>query len=351
MRTDTLTAAHGIEARSGARAPGSRLQHYLALAGLPFLAWQAWNWVAWLASGPEPVTRYRDADSASWVAARVFEVLIVVASVAIGVFVVRGCRRAGRLTFDGQLVIASALLVWWDPITDFYQPLFLYSSNWTNLNTWCSQTPFVVNVECGRLPEPMIFIPLVYTFGFLGCCLIVNAVMRGVARRRPQIRAGALLAIGLLGAMLVYLIMDSAMIRLDLWKWAGYPDATSLFAGENKVPLPMALAALNFLGAIAATRYFKDDHGRTFLERGLEHLAPKQRTRLSLLALVGFTQVMFAITIVLTIIPGPYSSPWPEYPAHLINDLCDNGTVQGTAYGPCPGDPGYLAPLRGVPSS
>lgn len=325
---------------------GWTYHHWLALAGGPFLLWQAWNYVAWLAAGPRAVTAYRDHHVAAWGAARVFEAAIVVASLGIATFVVRGCLRERRLTFDAQIVLAGALLVWWDPITNFIQPLFLYSSEWTNLNTWCGQAPFVINPQCGALPEPIVFIPLVYSFGFLGCAVIVNGIMAALRRRRPDLPAAGLVAAGLVGGMTIYLVMDSVMMRLNLWKWAGYPDALSIFGKQSKIPLSTALAAMVFFGSLVSVRFFRDDRGRTVFERGLDHLPARRRALLSFAAFVGFTQVVFAVTITLTIVPGPYASPWPTYPAHTVNGLCDNGAFHGTAYGPCPGNPGYRAPLR-----
>jgi hypothetical protein len=328
------------------RKPTWRLQHYLAFAGVPFLVWQAWNYVAWLADGPAQITDRRDTDTAAWTGARIFEPLIVVVALIVLVWVVRGCRRAGRLTFDAQICLAGVTLLWWDPITNFYQQLFLYSSNWTNLNTWCGQAPFIVNPECGRLPEPMIFIPLVYTFGFLGGVAPVNALMGVIRRRRPETSAAALVGVAVACGALIYLILDSLMIRLNLWKWAGYPDALGLFGRGHKVPMTTILAAMTFWGTLAATRFFKDDRGRTFIERGLDHVAPGRRTLLTQFALIGFLQLVFTVTIALTVVTGPYSNDWPDYEDHLINQVCDNGNITGTPYGPCPGSPGYQAPIR-----
>jgi hypothetical protein len=33
-----------------------------------------------------------------------------------------------------------------------------------------------------------------------------------------------------------------------------------------------------------------------------------------------------------------------HYPAYINNGLCDIGPVHGSAYGPCPGTPGFSAP-------
>jgi hypothetical protein len=43
---------------------------------------------------------------------------------------------------------------------------------------------------------------------------------------------------------------------------------------------------------------------------------------------------------------GPYEEPWPKLPRDLVGNICDAPGITGTAYGPCPGSPGFRMPGR-----
>ena len=75
------------------------------------------------------------------------------------------------------------------------------------------------------------------------------------------------------------------------------------------------------------------------------------RTAVTVFATVAiFSMSMWALLLV-QIPAGLHASPYPEdYPAHLINGLCNipgnpNSTAP-TAYGPCPGSPGFRMPVN-----
>jgi hypothetical protein len=313
------------------------------------LVWAGWTIAAWLRAGPVSITEYRDTGSASWIAARVYEVVMVAVSIAVLGFVVRSCRRQGRLTWDAQLCIAGALAYWQDPLANFVQPIFLYSSNWINLNAWCSQAPFVVNADCGRVPEPVLFIGLVYGFGLPAAAILGGFVLRGIARRFPDITPGKLIAGALVVGMVVDLLFEVPVIRLNLWHYPGFPDSFALFGGQHRYPLFLSLCAALSFGVVSVVRHFKDDRGRTILERGLDDLSPRRATLTSLLATIGLLQLCLVAINVILIFGGLYSGPWSGEPAHVINGVCDTAGFSQTRYGTCPGDPGYRAPLRHLP--
>jgi hypothetical protein len=319
----------------------------LALAGAGCLAVQGWVWLSWLADGPEPVRQYRDHDSTSWYVARFFEGLIVLVAVGMLVHLVRSCRRERRLTFDAMLCLAGAAAYWIDPIDNWLQPLFMYSSNWVNLANWSGHVPFVVNPDAGRMPEPVLFIGLCYTFGFPAFLMVINAGMGWARRRWPGLSFARLLGLTLLAGAAIDVIFELPMFKLRMWAYPGTPDVGIFPHGATKFPLvEIAVAGLVF-GGLAALRFFKDDRGRNVLERGAAHLKPRLRGPASVLALVAVTNVAFFTAGVVEMAVGLYAAPYKKMPAHLVNGLCDAPGFTGTRYGPCPGSPGYRIPLRG----
>jgi hypothetical protein len=327
-----------------------RRQHYLAVVGCLFLAWGAWTVLAWLAAGPAPVTAYRDPTSSAYTLSKVYEVVAVLLILGVGTHVVHGCLREQRLTFDAQLCIAGLLAYWQDPFYNFFVPTNLYSSNFVNLGSWCSYAPFVINKACSGSPEPLLVIGAIYLVGFLVCAMLGGWVLRTVATRIP----GASLAKGLLFlavfAIVADLLIDGIASQLNLWNLF-IPSGVSIGTAARPFPFTLPLSAILFFGAPTLARYSRDDRGRTMFERGLDHLRPRTHKALSFLALVGYMQLMVAVTILLTIAPlGLYANRSPAYPAYIINGQCDIGPFHGSAYGPCPGTPDFSAPLRHLPN-
>ena len=94
-------------------------------------------------------------------------------------------------------------------------------------------------------------------------------------------------------------------------------------------------------------RNFKDDRGRSFLERGLEHHSPRAGRGITLLAMyVMFQFVMWVPGNLPQGLASFYAPQWPKMPPHLLNNACDAPDVAGTRYGPCPGSPGFGMPGR-----
>lgn len=337
--------------RSAAGRPPWAWPQFLALVGVAFLIWQAWTIGAWLIEGPRASTEFRDTSSGAWIAARIYEAVAVLVAVTVVTLVVRQCRRERRLTFDGQLCIGGALCFWLDPVANMFQPVYIVSSNFVNVGNWCSQMPFLPNNDCGRVPEPIIFMGLLYVSGFVVCGHVLGGFLRRVRRRFPTISWFRLL-LALAGLALLFdMAVEMPPIILHLWNYPSYPDSLSLLGHQTKYPIFLAVGAILGWGAVGLVHSIRDDRGRTIFEQRLDHLTPRRRTLVSTLAVIAYMNLMvFAVDLTLAL-GGPYASPWRGLPAHVVNGVCDtaDGTITGTRAGPCPGDPSYRVPMRNLP--
>ena len=334
-----------------ARRPRWSLPHWLAIFGAVCLVWGGWTMIAWLADGPFTITQWQDPDSGSWIAARVLEGALALTGIGFTVHLGRQCWRQRSLVFDAKLSLASLTLLWMDPLSNFAQPIFMQSSNWTNVNAWCGHMPLVVNPDCGRMPEPILFLALAYPFGWLAMVMIMNAGMRAARRRWPDLSTAKLVAGTVVAGAVVDIALEAPMVGFRLWNYTGAgPGWLSIFGRNHRFPLAEVVAGAMIFATLALIRFMKDDQGRTVVERGLDHLPPRRRTLLSLLALTGVTNLLLAIATVMVVVTGPYADPYPKMPDHLVNGLCDAPGWEGrTRYGPCPGSPGYRAPIRTLP--
>ena len=324
-----------------------RLAHWLAALGIPILFWELWTVTAWLADGPHQITEYRNGRTVDWYAARVFEGLMILVAIAVLIEVIRGCRREHRiLTFDVMFCMCGATLFWADAGANFFQPVFTNSSNWVNLNNTCGHMPFVVNPDCGRVPDPLLFLLPMEIFGILGATMLLGAVVRRARRRWPRMTTPQVLGVLLLSGMALA-AFEPLAIALNLWSYGGAPLALPVGKGMTYPLFPELIGFGAWFAMVASVRIFRNDRGERFVERGLEHHSPRVRKAITLLALYTFLQLAIWGPATAPLFPlGIYAKQWPKMPAHVANGLCDMPGLEGTAYGPCPGTAKYRMPGR-----
>ena len=328
---------------------GSGVTPAAVLAGFGGLivAYELWTWGAWLLAGPTQITAYRNRADVSWGVARDYEVLILVVATVLLVRVVRQCRAQRRLVFDAQLLIAGVAALFWDPFGNFVQPAFFYSSNWLNLNSWTGFAPLVVNPDASRLPEPL-FICLVYPFGLLAFAIIMNDAMRRFRRRRPAASNLAVLIVGSLAGYGLGMALEAPMFLLHLWSLPGAPAALSLFGNDHRYAAVEYVTTGFVFAGWGAVRWFRDDHGRAFTERGFDRLAPGPRRAAGVLATVGWCCSLLLVLQLIVNLFAFRADPYPAgFPRHLVNGMCDVGATTGTRYGPCPGSDHFRLPTPG----
>ena len=326
---------------------------YLAVVGAIGVVWGTWSIVAWLLDGPSSITRFQDRDSANWIAARVYEAFAIAVALGMGWHVIRGCIRARGLTLDGRMVLAGLTIIWLDPLENFVQPVLAYSSNWVNLGSWCGHVPLIVNPDCGRMPWPILFDPLVYAFGLLLFAKIIGAFLRWT-QPRWSLNTGQTIALTMAVSVGANIVFELPVVALQLWVFPGSPVAADpfrfLLGAGSRYPVTELIAGSLIIAGYALAIHFKDDRGRTIFDRGLEGLSPTRRAAISTLAISGFLHLFLILGVVMVVATGFYADPYPKLPPYVLNDLCDGPGVTGTAYGPCPGTPGYRAPFRTLPA-
>lgn len=339
-----------VEPKTGGRPRQVPAAYILATIGALVAGYALWTWGSWLADGPEQITASRDRDSISWPVARAYEVIMVVAVAWVCVHLFRQCRRERRVVFDVVMVVAGFFTLFWDPMVNWMQPNFMYSSNWLNLNTWVDNAPGVVNPTANLMPQP-VFIMLIYPFGLLIFAMIVNHGMGVLRRRRPGTSNLALIAFGYAYGWVIAFALEAPAFLTNLWGLPGAPATLSFFGNDQRFAWPEYLTTAIVFTTFASVRYFQNDKGQTIGERGLEGLSAGMRLVVSTLATIAmFAMSMWALLLVQ--IPGGFHSSVypPGYPAHQINGLCDipgnENWTEPTAYGPCPGSPGFRMPVK-----
>jgi hypothetical protein len=271
-------------------------------------------------------------------------------------WVVRPWRRERRLTTDGMLALAGGMLFFWDMGMNYTSVSLLYNSNLLNLGAWANGSwPTWTSPNANLLPEPLLICIPGYTCLVFAQVVLMLWLLRRIKSRWPGIGPLRTVATIVIGLTVIDTIIETVLLRTGVYAYPSAIRSISLFAGHTyQVPMSETFLFGGLgLGAIACLSHFRDDCGRTLVERGLDHVRAGARGKQTVKFLAIFGAVHLAF-FVLYFIPqqwfASHGDRWPAgYKSYMINGMCDYpggaGAVQLREVRgvPCPG-PGVAFP-------
>jgi hypothetical protein len=304
-----------------------------ALVGALMLAMVLTGWLRWITSpdftpspkGPDPL-----ADSS-----RVVLFVIQVASLGAALafvwrLLIRPAIRERRLTFDGMLLIGAATLWFYDPLDNYINFTFTYNAHLLNLASWTRFIPGWESPNAHLFPEPIAMIGGMYVWFICAAAMIGCWVIRMLRARRPTLTMPQLVAAVFVTFAVLDAIVEILFIRGEIFAYPGTVHSFTLWAGSRyQFPLYEPFCIGLWCGGIALLRYYRDDKGRSLVERGVDTLRvpARARTALSFLAVLGFLHVWFIIGYFF-----PYNAfavkadTWPAMPSYMRVGICGEGT-------------------------
>jgi hypothetical protein len=268
--------------------------------------------------------------------------------VGIYYFIVRPWRRERRITLDGMLLVACGLLFFQDPLLNYFNTWCTYNTWMWNMGSWVQNIPGWRSYgEPGRMmAEPLLMNAPGYSYGVLLCTILGCWVMRRAKARWPKISNAGLIGVLIVWTFFFDLFIEGLFLMpMGLFTYPGSIRALSINAGTYyQWPLYEGIMWGGAQAGFCALRYFTDDRGRTFVERGLERVqggfARQQLTRF--LAIFAACSVFFFVFYNL---PAQWlamhADPWPEdvmKRSYFLMGICGQGTDR-----PCP-DPALPIP-------
>lgn len=321
---------------------------FWATAGVLMLAFQLYVLGRWI-TGPNFVPTLPGADSISASQRLLYVALQIGVSAAALVCLIKWLLlpllRTGRMSADGRLFAAGAMIFFWDMSMNYSSTALFYNSNLINFGAWnLGSWPGWMSPAANRLPEPIFvtipgYVSLVTTNAIFVCWLLRKAKVRW-----PNLGILSMIGLIVLGCAVVDTLIEVVLLRTGIYAYPGAIRSISLFAGETyQFPLNEGFLFGGLgVGAMAALHFFRDDKGLTWAERGVEKLRFGETGRQWLrgFAVYGFCHVMF---LLLYTVPmqwfSLHSDPFPTYPSYLVNGMC----VYGVNADQCPG-PGVMSP-------
>ena len=287
---------------------------------------------AWIVSG-DAVRTPTGADpvpAATKVWAVLWQVLGVSLLLGAITYFWRRTRREGRLPIEGLIFVAWTINVWMDPASNNYiRPQLLYNSYLVNFGSWAPHIPGWLSPNANLLPEPVIAYTGIYGSQVLLSLMGVVA-MRKAKQRWPHMGKLGQLGICLAVIMVIDLVLECILIRSELYAYPGAIKSLSLFGGERyQFPLYETVVFGLILTASAGLIHFKDDKGRSFVERGIDEtrMSRGKVTTLRILSVTGFTFAIYLWYALVWCWASVYGGPFPEgYKSYMMNGMCGPGT-------------------------
>ena len=286
-------------------------------------------------SGPDPIPGWMS------LAAHLHEVVsVLMFLVCIYLFVVRPFRAERRIPMTGMIVLAVPWMYWQDLAANYFNPTYVFNTAFVNRGSWYNFIPGWVSPNAERLVEPFLFTMTVNVWGVLLPAMMFVAVMRKAKARYPRLGTLGLWMVAFAVAFPFDLLLEGSWLRLGLYSFAGTHPSLTVFSGHHyQIPIYEILFAGLYYAAYAAILYFKDDKGRTAIERGMDSIRvkPAHKGMVRFFAFVGAVNLIMLVfnvaMAVIGVLPGfTWNSDVVLRRSYLRDGLCGAGTTYA-----CPG--------------
>jgi uncharacterized membrane protein YhdT len=308
-----------------------------ALLGGVMVAFIAFVLIRWITGpyfksvpqGPTQLPTWMHVELVAW------EIMTIpIALAIIGWFVVRPLRRNGTLSVDGVLVLGFALMWFQDPLSSGVNHWFVYNTFLLNMGSWANSVPgFAGWGTPGHMTsEPLLFTPAAYVLAMGVGCTVGTFAMRRIKGRFPKITTMGLVA-GCYVSMCLFDIVLEGIIWLPLGLFE-YPGGhLRIFAHTyHPYPLEEMFTIASVFTAISCLRYFVNDKGQMFIERGVDRVKGSNAKRNWLRALAGIGAMQLIMFLGYNVTNGIMAAnvnTWPKQVQQLsyfTNGICGAGT-------------------------
>jgi hypothetical protein len=253
--------------------------------------------------------------------------------------------RTGAFTFDGLMVMTFALMWWSDPLYNYFTPGFNYNAYFINLGSWIGHTPGWMSPNGERIPQPLLWLPGVYTCAFFLMVLIVNWIFRQTRKRYPRMGIVGMWFVAFVPMMVVGTMWEAAFMVMGSHQYGSSIRWLALNSGHYYAfPVYQGITASLLYTTWGAMRFHRDENGHSFAERGIERLNVPGRVKgwMRFFAVSGaITAIFFAFYHLPNSLIALRGSAWPDDVidrSYFVNELCGPGTTVA-----CP-DPRYPFP-------
>jgi hypothetical protein len=314
----------------------TRAISWWAALGAAFIAFAAYLVIAWLAAGEAHRVTTGDTPlpGAMKVALWIQQWGLFAGMVALIWFkAVRPRLRAGSFTFDGLMVLSFALMWWSDPLYNYFTPGFSYNAYFVNLGSWIGHTPGWMSPNPSQIPQPLLWLPGVYTCAFFLMVVIVGWIFRVTRKRYPRMSIVSMWFVAFVPMMVVGTLWEALFMVMGSHHYGSAIRAVTLNPGHYYAfPVYQGITASLLYTTWGAMRFFRDEHGYSFAERGIDRLNVSAAVKgwMRFFAVSGaVTAIFFVFYHVPNALIALRGDAWPhdvQDRSYFVNGLCGPGT-------------------------
>ena len=307
-----------------------------AALGAGFLAFAAYLIISWIASGEPGRVGTGDTPVPTWmkVALSIQQYGLFAGMLALIWFkAVRPKMKTGSVPLDGLMVCSFALMWWSDPFYNYFSPGFNYNTYFINAGSWVGHAPGWMSPNATEIPQPLIWLPGVYTCAFFLMVLIVSTIMRKARERFPSMSPIGLCAVAFLPMVVVGTFWEAAFMMMGSHQYgSGISWLTINHGHYYGFPLYQGITASLLYTSWGALRFFRDDKGRSFAEAGIDRLSVSMRVKgwMRFFAVSGaITSIFFVLYHIPNALIAQRGDAWPrdvQERSYFINQYCGPGT-------------------------
>lgn len=261
----------------------NRAVTWWAALGFAFLAFAAYLIIAWLSSGEAHRVGTGPTPLPLWmkICLSIQQWGLFAGLLALVWFkVIRPKLRTGAVPFDGMMIMSFALMWWSDPLYNYFSPGFNYNAYFVNLGSWIGHTPGWMSPNPEKTPQPLLWLPGVYTCAFFSMVLVVNWIFRKTRQRYPHLSPVSMWLVAFVPMGVVGTLWEAAFMVMGSHSYGSSIREITLNPGHYYAfPVYQGVTASLLYCTWGAMRYFRDDRGRSFAERGMDELDVSDRTK------------------------------------------------------------------------
>jgi hypothetical protein len=253
---------------------------------------------------------------------------------------VRPRMKTGRFTLDGLMVLSFALMWWSDPLYNYFAPGFSYNAYFINLGSWVGGLPGWMSPNAENIPQPLVWLPGVYTCAFFLMIWIAGGIMRKTRERFPEMSAIGLWFVAFLPMMVAGTLWEALFMVMGSHHYGSAIREFALNPGHYyEFPVYQGITASLLYTTWGAMRFHRDDRGLSFAERGVDRLNLPARTKgwMRFFAVSGaVTGIFFVFYHIPNALISLEGDTWPrdvQERSYFTNEQCGQGTTVA-----CPND-------------
>lgn len=307
-----------------------------AVLGFGFLAFAAYLIISWIAAGEPERVSTGATPLPTWmkVALSIQQWGVLAGMLALIWFkAVRPKLRTGTVPFDGLMVVSFALMWWSDPMYNYFTPGFNYNAYFINLGSWVGHTPGWMSPNATEIPQPLVWLPGIYTCWFFGMVVIVNWIFRKCRDKWPTISPVSMWFVAFFPTMVVGIFCEASLMIMGSHSYASAIRELSFNPGKYyEFPVYQGITASLLFTTWGAMRYFRDDRGRSFAERGVDQLkVPTQlRGAMRFFAVSGaITGIFFVLYHLPNALIALRGDAWPDdvqERSYFVTEMCGDAS-------------------------